>query len=318
MPDTGPEPSSALAGRLVACALDQAVASVSRIPFGVMNWKYQVTSASGEHFIIRFFPTMRSGIVFFEPDLIARCRAHGIAVPEIVTDSRTAQKAPWEYSIYRMLVGVSLDRRWNSMANEKKRDIAGAVTRQMAMIAALPTSGFGELLGASHACSASWRTFIGAAFDNGLSTAQQHQLVAPRTLQDLRSIRDALDCVDMPGQASIAWGDVSPGNIILDAEDGFVGLIDFEGALAAELALNIGYLGARFEGQDFCTLLRAAWHGDDCECIRADLYAIVRALRLLKHGDKPLPLGKPRDPIEKFLPGFLPAIARIRLSLGLR
>ena len=114
----------------------------------------------------------------------------------------------------------------------------------------------------------------------------------------------------------LAWGDISPDNIIIDECEQFVGFVDFEGVIASEFDLNLGYLRARYEGTDFYAEMVTVWPTQSTLLPRVALYTIIRALRLLRHGSKPLPTGRKRDSFEAFLPGFIPALNELLQWMG--
>jgi hypothetical protein len=308
--DLTPKPPSYLAKTIIHELLGKPAASVRLIPVGLMNWKYLVTMPSGDEFIVRFYPKSRTELVRFEPDLIRRCRDAGMSVPEIIADSRTGPQVGWEYSMYRMLPGISFAEREAQLSEESISAIAQEIYHQMLLISGLNVAGFGDLNSAGAANCDTWRNFIEHSFFEGLPIALQVGRISKGLAKDLEFILHKLDSFKAP-ESAVAWGDMSPSNIILDRNDRLVGIIDFEGALAAEMALSIGYLKAGFDGTFFCRSIENIALSDAIEPTRRDLYVIVRALRILKHGARPLPLGRSRDPIDKFLPGFFPAVNRL-------
>jgi aminoglycoside phosphotransferase (APT) family kinase protein len=108
----------------------------------------------------------------------------------------------------------------------------------------------------------------------------------------------------------LAWGDLSVENILIDSDNEVAGLVDFEGVIAANRLLNLGYSCARYYGSAFFDALRQAWkeplHENEWHWIH--FYCVLRAVRLVQFAGEPLPTGHSRTVIEDLLPGFQPAI----------
>jgi aminoglycoside phosphotransferase (APT) family kinase protein len=289
----------------------QPVVSVTQILAGFMNWKFEVALCSGELFIVRFYPKERTHLVAFEPDLMRNCRAQGMLVPEVVADSRSGPESPWAYTVYRKLTGITLSSRLKDLDSRKLATLSEDVYRQLHLMSRLPVQGFGELQDARHGSNANWHDFVSETFAAGISQALRLNLIPRTKIAQLEFVHSRIKSFSSPSPPAIAWGDVSPDNLIVDEADRLVGLIDFEGALAAELCLNFGYLAAAHPASEFSRALNAAWNADAAQRLRADLYSVMRALRIMQHSDKPLPVGKARDPIASFLPGFLPSLSQL-------
>jgi aminoglycoside phosphotransferase (APT) family kinase protein len=307
-------PDVELSARLVEQIVGESVDDARQITQGVMNWKYEVTTIGGNKFIVRVYPHSRSNLVHFEPDLIRRFRSNGVLSPEVIGDSRTGPYAPWEYCVYRMLPGASLHDRHNVGADDLSR-IISEVYQQLILIASIPFQGFGDLVTAGNSGSSNWTDFIDQAFTDGLKVALHLDLLEPRVRNHLLNVQQHIARLIPPERSSLAWADISPSNIIIDNNNRLVGLIDFEGVLAAEIELNFGYVQAAFDGTDFCSELFDNWSPDRMQRSRADIYTIVRALRIIRYAGEPLPIGSTRDPIESFLPGFMPALERLQSAV---
>ncbi|HOV66529.1 MAG TPA: phosphotransferase, partial [Bacillota bacterium] len=113
----------------------------------------------------------------------------------------------------------------------------------------------------------------------------------------------------------LVWGDVSPTNILVDRSGQLMGLLDFEGALAGDVVLNLGYCFASRYTSEFYRTIRSAWGAPTSDelCTRIELYAVLRGMRITKYAhNRNLPTGQPRMPIEELLPGFVVAASRLR------
>jgi len=308
-------PDTSLARSIGAQALELPDVTATEITEGVMNWKFRLLTPDGDAFILRFYPEARASLVDFEPDLLRRCRRHRMRVPDVVVDSRSGPRADWSYVLYRMLPGRTLASRLEHIGDAQLRSLCRDIYAQMAALAELKFRGYGDPLTGATARDRIWSGFIRHTFDAALPNLARLDSLPRPVARDLEWIATRVDAIEPPGRAVAAWGDVSPHNIIVDDAHRLVGLIDFEGVLAAEMALNIGYLKAGMAGSRFCKCIEQQWRHDERLEDRANLYAVVRALRIMRYADKPLPLGRKRQPLEKFLPGFIPAVQKLCMML---
>lgn len=279
---------------------------VHRINAGIMTHKFRVTVDNVDSFVVRFYPPSRSFVVDYEPDLVNRFKAHGIATPEVVADSRSGPPAPLHYMVYRMIAGSSLESRMPSLSEASLKKIATTLTTHISEMAALPVAGWGDFADGLHGKSNSWFEFMHDSLFEGLSVARAEKLLPPARLADIDTIVFNLKQFAPPSQPAVTWADVSPEHVILDENDRVTGIIDFEGSLAADLLLNYGFLFARYRGSKFAHYLFEASRLGLPEHlhVRVHLYAVLRALRILRHGTRPLPTGASRSPINAFLPGL--------------
>jgi aminoglycoside phosphotransferase (APT) family kinase protein len=299
------------AGVIASQVAGEGVRAVRPIRVGVMTHKYEVTNASGEKLVVRFYPPARSLVLNYEPDILRRCRAHGMRVPELIADSRNGPSAALAYMVYRMLPGTSLQERLGQIGPRQLGALCADVVAQLEQLAELPMNGFGDVLSGQHARSGSWHEFMRDAFERGLEVARDANVLDRHLLKAFGGIERNLDRFDEPRQAVLAWGDLSPENIIVDEHGRFVGLIDFEGVVSAEIDLGLGFLQARYAGTAFYRQMAYNWPAKRSEQPRVELYVVVRALRLLRHAREPLPTGVARDPIEVALPNLRPAATRV-------
>jgi aminoglycoside phosphotransferase (APT) family kinase protein len=271
-----------------------------------MTFKFSLTTSAGRGFIVRFYPASRARVVRYEPDVLKRCRAHGICVPEVITDSRYGPKAPLEYMVYRRVEGVTLQERIAGLSREAMMRIAHSLVSLLSSMAELEVQGYGELSDAHTAQYDSWVSFVHSSISHGLKTATDNHLLRPEEVDRLTRILEGIERFPRAGDGELAWGDVSLEHIILDATDRIVGLLDFEGVLSADRLLTLGYLRARCLDGRFYHILSDCWTRPmtAADWARVDLYAVLRGMRILGHGQSPLPIGVPRSPLGEFLPGF--------------
>ena len=278
-----------------------------------MTWKFRVTVSSGEEFVVRFYPPGREHVLNYEPDVLRRCAEAGVPVPEVKIDSRTGPQAPRPYIMYRRIKGETLLDRWPSTSAPTRRSIATQLIEHIYKLNTIPVEGFGELITATQAHNKSWIGFLHKSLVEGLDVARQHSTLSPDLIVNVGIILDHLDNLRLPSDGGLVWGDVSPANVIVNENDQVAGLIDFEGALGGDVALNLGYCFAGYYPSGFYEAVLAGWPETITQelLLRIELYAVVRGMRIAKYAHKSLPGGKSRIPVEEFLPGFASAATRL-------
>lgn len=272
------------------------VADAEILAAGRMTLKAKVTLADQRELLVRFYPPGREAIAEFEPALLARLCDAGANVPAPLASSAEVGEA---FLIYEMLPGWSLDHFMTSLTKSQLERIANAVYQQLAILGRLDVSGWGDMESATCATSESWRDFVLSTTDGQRFSNLPGWLVdATETLRFIAKTRMALP------RSTLAWTDMSPENIIVDAEGHFVGLIDFESVMALEPGATLGYLDARYRSTRFHSIFASAFSVDEATPHIRSIYALIRALRILPHRWKPLPTGARRDPLHIFLPGL--------------
>jgi Ser/Thr protein kinase RdoA (MazF antagonist) len=277
-----------------------------------------VALASGERFILRFYPPGREAVIDYEPDLLQRSAEVGLPVPDVVIDARFGPRSPWPYLVYRRLEGSTLGDCWSELDATARRRAARELAAALELLHTLAIEGWGELVTAWHARESSWEQFVCGAIDEGVVVARDSRALSPDLLVAIVSIRAGLGSIAPPERSGVVWADVSPDNVLIDRDGGLAGLLDFESCVGGELCTNLGYCLAAQMGTGFYEALRDAWGAEptELEAARIELYAVVRAMRIAKFADRgPMPAGGPRPTVEAFLPGLRPAAESLRRRL---
>jgi len=310
---------SEMAGRVVRRATGAVPNEIVKIPQGVMTWKFRVDVPSGEAFIVRFYPPGREEVVEYEPDLLRCSAAAGVSVPQVVVDSRSGPEAPLHYVMYRMIEGQALSDRWRSSPQAARERLVEELVDQIHRLSAIRVVGFGDLEEAKRGRYDSWNAFLQRSLEEGIEAAERHGTISGPLLSDAVIILEHLDSLQVPCTPGVLWGDMSPRNILVDENNQLVGLLDFEGALAGDVVLNLGYCFAEYCFSDFYGAILKAWpnRGSEELATTIELCAVVRGMRLVKHAHKGyLPAGEARTPVEDYLPGFVTAATNLRRRLG--
>lgn len=278
-------------------------AEVSRIRHGVMAHKFLVRFSGAPPILVRFYPKDRKCVVLYEPDVLIEARKVGVAVPKVLGDSRTGPKSSHSYVAYAFVPGVTLESRIEAISRDKLAELCRSLHAHLHRLSTVPIAGFGGLRCGVTAEHRTWHDFLAACIEEFRQVPPSLAGGWPLSAAAFE-LQARLSCVAAPSKPSLSWGDLSPGNIILDESDKLAALIDFEGALAAEPALDLGYLRARAAGTRLYEMFSATSPEPPLRRrSRSALYAVVRALRLAPHAGTPLPTGAKRDPLPFFLPG---------------
>lgn len=269
---------------------------------GVMTHKVLVQHPMFGEFIVRFYPTERSHVVNYEPDLFTRLHTVGIVCPEVIADSRSGPSSNLSYVVYRPIPGVTLDSRMSLMDDAALAQIASDIADILKRISRLEVQGFGDLINAELGASNTCRQFINSAFGIDFSSLQASGILPSEWCERLIELRANLRTIDLPLSPSLAWGDLSPQNVIVDRNNRVAGIIDLESMIACDALTTAGFFFARHGKTRLYAALRSHIFWND-NAPRFHLYSVLRAVRILRYASLPLPTGIARIPIEKLLPG---------------
>jgi len=278
---------------------------------GVMTLKFVVEMPLGARYVVRFYPRTRAHVVCYEPDLLRRCAREGLPVPEVVADSRALGGATHPFLVYRWIEGTTLADRLPALTRAARDKIAGQLVSALSSLASVRINGFGDLIDAANARFPNAAAFFRASFVEGLDSVRRHRLLPPDLARQIASIR--ADFGSIGPAACLVWGDVSLENTLIDSQDRLAGLLDLEGALAADPLFHLGYHYARYGDSEFFRSLALCWSPplDPQAWQRIYLYAVIRALRLAKFAHLPLPSGLARLPLTELLPGLAGAVRNL-------
>jgi aminoglycoside phosphotransferase (APT) family kinase protein len=308
------------ADRIVHHIVDSKPVRTEMIREGVMTVKFAVETEQDGTFVVRFYPRVDTQVIAYEPDLVRRLKAAGLPAAHVVIDSRTGPSSPLPYMVYKMIPGTSLRRQLPLLEASARNKVARQVVDFLGKLHQLDVEGYGDLLSATAARFDSWLRFMDTSFAEGISAAQDHQSLPEALITGLKEIRQHLEFFNENegGRSGLAWGDILTDNILVHDDGSLAGIVDFEGALAAESWLNLGYCYAACGPNGFFQDLKDAWSGSIAPVAfdRVELYAVLRGVRIAKFAQPPLPAGRPRAPLERTFPGF--AIAVESLSSRLR
>jgi hypothetical protein len=216
-----------------------------------------------------------------------------------------------------MIPGTTLVEAAPHITAQQMHDLAAALSGQIALLGEVALDGYGKLIDAYTAEYRRWSDFVVPSLEAGLGALRAGADLPQIGIRQLERIAGFAHEVAPGTRGGLAWGDVSPENILIGEDGSLAGLIDFEGVLSADARLTFGYAYARFYGSDFLAqLLEASGRAADAGWLRAvRFHAVLRGVRLLRHAGQPLPTGHPRMPLTEVLPGFVPAFEALAETL---
>ena len=302
------------AARIVRDDVDVAAGTAEWVTQGVMTHKFVVRTNEGTTYIVRFYPSTRSGVVEYEPDILRRAAAAGARVPEVVADSRRGPAAELNYVVYRRITGVPLSDRYQTLSAPQRAALGLELVEQLGHLTKVDFCGYGEVIDGCQASSNTWEEFIEATVRDGIAAATKLSLLSTPSIAAVGQLSDQIPEILTSVSPRLVWADCSLGNILVDENGRLAGLIDFEGVISGDGLLTLGYCQSLCDRQELFTDLVRAWPTPFGPEVwrRIDLYAVVRALRNAPFYSNPsLPAGACRSPLQTVYPGLEPAIRRL-------
>lgn len=308
-----PQLLTAVASDIIYKVIGARPRNVRQEPRGVMTFKVIAEMPGEQRYIVRFYPTDRSHIVAFEPDLMRIAFELGVSAPDVVTDSRIGPNAPMAYVVYRMICGERLTDKWAELSQWQKNRLVSEIVENLDLLTSIRVSGYGELTTANQARHTSWDEFLGLSVRVGVKAARLHGELPESILRSIERLETEYSEFAHCDNTTIAWSDISPDNIIVNSQGELAGFIDFEGMLSGDRVLTLGYLYARYYETDFAKLILDSYSSvaDEPFFRKVYFFAVLRGLRLLPHLDRPLPTGVQRLPVSQIFPGFAPALQNL-------
>jgi aminoglycoside phosphotransferase (APT) family kinase protein len=285
-----------------------------------MNDKYLVESTGEMRYVVRFYSEASAAALSYEPDLVRKLREEGMPVARVIGDSRSGPAAPLPYMAYEYLPGDALRSRFSAASAPTRRRIAGQLAEFLFSLESLPVAGYGELVDFRTGRYDSWVEFMGTSLSEGIANAARHGSLPLEVIRQVDSIQAGLGYFDPPERATLAWGDILINNLLVGDDGSLAGVVDFEGTLAAEYALNLGYCRAAYGlSAQFSRYLKDASE-DRLERDNADrlnLYTVLRGVRIARFAHLPLPTGRRRRrSVLALFPGVGPAARALAARVG--
>lgn len=260
---------------------------------GVMTDKYSFLH-QGEYYIARCFQRDRTWLAAIEFKYLQLFEQKGIKAPTPYVFS----KKDIPLLVYERLEGETLADIFGSLDNAKKKSLCDEIASNYSKISDIVNHGYGSMSGFGVFSDLSWQQFLLNAIDNAETYCRSNNLsIKHHIFERLTEFTHSLNDIE----PRLTWSDFSCDNIIVRSDGTLSGFIDFEGLLSGDPALGTGYLKAHDSESEFYNMIQKAF-GQEHDTRLIDFYAAIRWCRLLPYQKLPLPNGKERMNLNKYLP----------------
>jgi aminoglycoside phosphotransferase (APT) family kinase protein len=286
------------------------VYTVAPLKQGMMNHMFRVGTDLGYAVVVRIYPGSRAKVAVYEPEMVRRLRAAGMAVPEVIAHENGDGSAFSAYMLYRYIPGETLALRESSLGGREIRELAAALVIQLRLMADCSVTGFGGLIAADAADDPSPWDFFQRSVRGGVAAASDSGVLDTAAIDRLERILMRCESDVSKFNGSLAWGDLAPSNILLDERNRFAGLVDFESSFVFDRALSAGYFYAVNPDHPLLTALitESASEGFEIDPYRTKLCAVLRLARVAKYAHRGLPSGALQRSMSEMLPGAMRAL----------
>jgi hypothetical protein len=187
---------------------------------------------------------------------------------------------------------------------------------QLGRLRRIEFEGFGEPITATRAHEKSWEAFVKSSFKVGLHAVRSHSLLPPSWLKHFDRIVGLFAELPLDASPFLIWGDIQFDNILVNDDNQLAALIDFEGALSGDDVATLGYLFAKYGDSSPYRAFSKAWSASEgaVDQRRVCLYAILRVLRIAPYAHRPLPNGRPHQPLIEVFQGLENAVSELANS----
>lgn len=259
---------------------------------GVMTDKYSFRHADKEY-IIRCYPKKRSWLAEVEFHFMNLLQDNGVKCPHPVKWNSDDQA----YLLYEKLSGSTLGEVYGRLTEDQKESLCKDIVTNYNTMVSIPLTSYGFVKAGNSFSHSSWIEFIKDSINDALVIFKKEGNKAKIAIgEGLLKYSEKLNV----NEAHLVWSDFSANNIIVSADGQLAGFIDFEGLMAGDPLLGLGYLIAHETKCDFVSrIIRLSGVEEKQEQI--DFYAVIRYCRLLPYVKQDLPNGERRMPIESFL-----------------
>lgn len=275
------------------------------ISIGVMTHKILCKTEDNRKYIIRIYPRGRENILESEVQIIIRFRKIGLPVPNIITTSINGPNIGLNYFVYPRIEGMMLSSYLNNIEKPKIDFISTQLINIFNKLSSLKIENYGELVNGYKANYHHWNEFITDSIKNGRDGFYNSDIFPKDRFKAIEKIiipnlNKSIKCDN-----HLIWGDTSIDNILVKKTGEISGVIDFESCLSGPQNCTIGY---------FINTLtpRSGPHESLVDCLLKNIinkdeiysFSVLRAYRLCRFINAPLPTGRKRDALIDIFPGL--------------
>ena len=282
-------------------------AAIDKIEMGVMTFKYRVR-VKNNNYILRIYPPENTTMVKQEFKVMHDLFVQGCRVPEPIVYSDTAID---RFLIYKYIDGEPLSYLLSSLSMEELHKIAGQIMDNILCISTRQVEKFG-FLSMNEKKYDNWKEFLQNYIDQAGYYLLENKVFDESVIVLLLDFaRKQFENINIKSP-SFTWCDFSQSNIIIKAGN-LSGFIDFEGCVAGDPLIALGYLFAIEGNSLFFNAISSNYKKHYSFSYEQILfYAIIRLFRLSKYINNLFPTGIRRDPLTVFYKGLPIAVDYIK------
>ena len=276
---------------------------IKKINQGVMAHKY-LFEVDGTMYVLRIYPKSNKNDTKLEFELINQLLSIGCKVPNAVAYYCELEES---YLIYQFLEGESLAHVYKSLPIEVISVIVKDVFDNITQVSNFTLNYFGNVCKPGNKYSA-WKDFLEDSIEYGLPYLMKNDQFETATVSRIkRFMKQQLKTINVK-VPSLAWSDLSMNNMII-LDNRLSGFIDFEGCIAGDPILPLGYLYLVDGESSFYSALHE-YYQEKYEFSNAIVlfYSFLRLLRIAPFLTEPLPTGLKRKPVFTYFKGLQDSI----------
>lgn len=266
------------------------VDSIRFITQGVMTDKYHVHCGS-EEYIVRCYPPSREWLAETEFRYLQLLRACQVLVPRPIF----YQMEGIPLLLYERLQGDTLRNRYNTIPQMERQRLLDEIVDNYQKVSRVSTLGAGRSKGYDSWTNATWIEFLDCEIGKTRDVAlQTNDTKVVKVCDGMQAFLPRISEIKQ-----LVWSDFSMDNIIISPNGHLAGFIDWEGLMAGDPLLGVGYLLAHETTTFAEDIMKYPEYKKHRQII--NFYAVLRYIRLYPYLKEALPNGTPRDPIENYL-----------------
>ncbi|TPG66742.1 phosphotransferase [Hymenobacter nivis] len=286
---------------------NEKIIKVEEIFTGVMTYKFELITDSNKSFIARIYPKSIGSTIHYEPDLIRNAHLLGARVPQIIFDSR-GKIHTYDFIVYRKILGETLAKSVNTLELKDIISISDNLFNNLSILRKITLNGFGPLVNASQGAFDTWQSFINSSIEEGIKNLANLELSDKDNKKVINYFSEnKFIFIEGKKTSNLIWSDISTDNIIIDRNQ-LSGMIDFDSAMAGEIALEAGYLYAREAKSIFFIAMKRKYDSLGITFDEIKFYSLLRLLRISKYLNTNLPNGAIRENPRAIFPGAFQTI----------
>lgn len=290
---------------IIRHATGKEVITFEPIPIGVMTYKTLCKTKDNFKYILRVYPHGREDVLEKELQIIARCRELGLSVPNIIATSLNGPDIGLRYFVYPRIEGMMLSS-YLKTKNPKIDYIGNQLIAIFDKLSSLQIKNSGELINGYSANYSYWSEFLADSIENGRNAFYNSNCIPKEKVRQVEDMVISYLKTPITSDNYFIWGDTGIDNILVEKNGKISGLIDFESCLSGPKNCTLGYFLNTLTPKIKTHESLANHLVSKSNALNEEIYSfsLLRAYRLAKFINRPLPTGIKRDLLIDIFPGL--------------